>query len=289
MHAMIWCHGHKQAWTASLMHSTLFYVGYTDVVERAPGESTHIPLQGVEGHGKVIGEEFNALESMCFEAVKPGRTAAVTAPDNNLLPRDLNVDYDATFYNMHVSWHSEYERIAELLIAMMPFDSAVDFGCGNGYIVQHLARKGKIVLGIDGSENVLKHYPDALIRDLTQPLDVGQHDLVICTEVAEHIEEKYADTLVETVCRASRDWVFFSAAKAGYGGHLHVNEQERPYWYEKFAKHGFVVQHDISNEICNVLGQLNKQTWWFANNCFVMRRQRRIAIVVGDAECVSTM
>jgi hypothetical protein len=172
--------------------------------------------------------------------------------------------------------------MAKLLLQHLDFRSAIDFGCGNGYLLAALAARGINIMGVDGSENVLKYYPDAVIRDLTQPLDIGKYDLVICTEVAEHIEECFADTLVDTVCRTAIKHIFFSAAKAGYGGHLHVNEQERPYWYEKFAKRGWAVDHKLSEEICAQLKVSNPQTWWFANNCFVLHRdQAKVAIVVG--------
>ena len=41
------------------------------------GISRHGALRGVEGHGKVIGDKFNRIESMCFEATKPGRANAL--------------------------------------------------------------------------------------------------------------------------------------------------------------------------------------------------------------------
>jgi len=284
LHAMIFCHGHEAGWTASLMRSTLKYVGFDRIEECLPGDSSHKALISVEGHGHVIGDEFNALESMCFEGTKPGDIA-----------RNLDADYDAKFYQMHVGWRNEYVNIAKWLDARLHFNSAVDFGCGNGYILQALGGLGKAILGVDGSTNVLKHFPDAVIRDLTQPLDVGKHDVAICTEVAEHVEEKYADTLVDTVCNAAEHAVLFSAAKAGFGGHCHVNEQERPYWYAKFRARGFEIDEQLTTELCDMLRARNKQTWWFANNCFIARRSTavaeqpapgsRVAIVVGGAEC----
>lgn len=188
--------------------------------------------------------------------------------------RNLAEDYDRSFYAMHRSWQSEYEAMANLLRNVLPpFKSVLDLGCGNGYLISALERHGHTVVGVDGSANVLEYRSDIVIADLTQPFKtVDQYDLVICTEVAEHIEERYADTLVDTVCRAARSTIFFSAAKAGFGGHLHVNEQERPYWYDKFATRGFQVDHAMSEQICNELRQSNKRTWWFANNCFVVRR-----------------
>lgn len=189
--------------------------------------------------------------------------------------RDLAKDYDPSFYAMHHAWQPEYDAMADLLRDNLPpFKSVLDLGCGNGYLITALERTGCSVVGVDGSSNVLKYRPDIIVADLTKQLTIGDnlYDLVICTEVAEHIEERYADVLVDNVCDVALSTVFFSAAKAGFGGHLHVNEQERPYWYAKFTSRGFEIDHGMSESICSQLRVKNTRTWWFANNCFVVRR-----------------
>jgi ubiquinone/menaquinone biosynthesis C-methylase UbiE len=281
MHAILYCHGHQQAWTATLMEATLYYCGFDAPKKCDPYVSSHPPLCNVDGHYKVIGDKFNRIESLVFEAAKAGVIQPVVTR------QDLAKDYDRSFFQMHVPWQEEYVNIAEALEQNMVFGSALDLGCGNGYIIAHLERhRGKTVKGIDGSSNVLRYSPRIEIADLTRPMEVGRHDLVICTEVAEHIEERYADTLIDTICRSSREWVFFSAAKAGHGGHLHVNEQERPYWIDKFRRRGFVIDVERTSAIADELSSKNKKTWWFAANSFVLRRGPRAAIVVGGAECV---
>lgn len=70
MHAMLYAHGHKTGWTASLLESTLFYAGFGDVTHYKPGDSLRPALQGVEGHGRVIGDRFNEIESIVCEGVK---------------------------------------------------------------------------------------------------------------------------------------------------------------------------------------------------------------------------
>jgi hypothetical protein len=110
------------------------------------------------------------------------------------------------------------------------------------------------------------------VRDLRLPLNVGDFDLVICTEVAEHLPPSAADVLVDNVCRASRGQVFFSAATPGHGGHLHLNEQQHGYWLEKFSGRGFAVDWYSSGRIRALLKAGVVTTWWFAANAFVLRR-----------------
>jgi SAM-dependent methyltransferase len=67
MYALLYKHGHKAAWTDSLLEATLFFAGFTNVTQCEPGASAHTELRGVEGHHRVIGERFNWIESSIFE------------------------------------------------------------------------------------------------------------------------------------------------------------------------------------------------------------------------------
>lgn len=68
MHAILFRHGHKAAWTQSLLEASLIYVGFDTVKSFDPGQSGRDELRGVEGHGKVIGDRFNWVESVACEA-----------------------------------------------------------------------------------------------------------------------------------------------------------------------------------------------------------------------------
>lgn len=72
MRAILFAHGHQMGWTASAMRYSLAYAGFVDIEAREVGESPHAALRGAEGHGVVIGRAFNEIESMPFDATKPG-------------------------------------------------------------------------------------------------------------------------------------------------------------------------------------------------------------------------
>lgn len=61
-------HGHQAPWTASLLSTSLYAAGFDTVIQRDPGLSDHMELHDVEGHGRVIGETFNAIETVICEA-----------------------------------------------------------------------------------------------------------------------------------------------------------------------------------------------------------------------------
>jgi predicted SAM-dependent methyltransferase len=65
--AIIYAHGHQAAWTASLLGTLLNFAGFDKVKQLRPGISEHMALSGVDGHHKIIGARFNAIESCIFE------------------------------------------------------------------------------------------------------------------------------------------------------------------------------------------------------------------------------
>lgn len=187
--------------------------------------------------------------------------------------------YERSFFEMHLPWRGEYDVIANRLSHYLDFSSVLDMGCGNGFLIARLAQLGKEVAGIDGSIHVLDWAPQDLIpniriADLTRPLRLGRFDLVICVEVAEHLDAQFADTLVDNICENSGGLVFFSAATAGQGGFYHVNEQPHDYWITRFRKRHFEVDHQVTQNLREDLSGAINTMWWFARNVLVLRRNR---------------
>lgn len=98
MHAIIYAHGHECAWNAQLMRDTLYFAGFDDVCQCEPGQSEDPALQGVEGHGKVIGDTFNRIESCTHEARKEG-----------VLPQDTCLGEVALVVGGAECWQEDYD------------------------------------------------------------------------------------------------------------------------------------------------------------------------------------
>ena len=159
--------------------------------------------------------------------------------------------YGSNFYedNQYGSYLSAIEVLKYVIPVYKP-ESIVDFGCGTG---TWLAAARQInrdiqIIGVDGdyvdTDMLMIDKEYFLPRDLSKELDLHRKfDIAMSLEVAEHLEEKYADIFVDTLCRHS-DIILFSAAHVGQGGDGHVNEQPISYWVEKFQKRGYT-WHDI--------------------------------------------
>lgn len=122
-------------------------------------------------------------------------------------------------------------------------DTIIDAGCGLGSWGFQLTDYN--YLGIDFEvpfEKLVIPENTYLDADLRKPIElpvVGPPmELVICAEVAEHLEEQYADQLIDNLCSLGSK-ILFSAATPGQGGVNHFNEQWQSYWAEKFEKRGY--------------------------------------------------
>jgi SAM-dependent methyltransferase len=152
-----------------------------------------------------------------------------------------SVDYDHS-KNLH---SLEGPRAAlPLLVEPGAVNSVLDIGCGKGTWLKAAIENGaKLVVGVDGIEiphTELLFPPENFhICDLRKPLDLHQHfDLVLCLEVAEHLEKQYAEQFVKSIAIHS-DTILFSAACPGQSGQHHINCQWPEYWQALFNKEGY--------------------------------------------------
>lgn len=167
-------------------------------------------------------------------------------------------------------------RSVPLILSLFPVKSVVDVGCGSGTWAKAYADAGCEVLGIDGSEVQMGQLlipPERFTRkNLVEPLRLDRrYELVNCLEVAEHLPESRANSLVQDLC-AVGDIVIFSAAVPGQGGTHHINEQWPSYWISRFSDGGYVALDCLRP----LLWTEANVAWWYAQNMFAFVRQERL-------------
>ena len=184
--------------------------------------------------------------------------------------------YDKKFFEWHRPLREDYRKITQYLNHHLEGRhlSILDIGCGNAYFLEAFP-SFTLKFGIEGSHHCLpevdKHIKSRIrILDVSVPFFVDNvFDLVICTEVAEHLPVEAADTLINNIFNhAGRD-VFFSAATPGQGGHHHLNEQPHEYWIEKFKDRGFAVDEDRTKRVREFAA--TTQLSWIRDNAIILR------------------
>jgi SAM-dependent methyltransferase len=166
--------------------------------------------------------------------------------------------YDEGFFQEHIKLKPAYQKLADIIFNRFRPRSVCDFGCGNGYLLQFLAEKGVDVSGIEGSEASLDFMDSRLrervrIKDLTEIIDTDVHDLVISTEVAEHLPRKASTVLVHNLTNSASRAIVFSAARPGQWGDGHINCQPKEFWIKLFELSGWSYDQTATNEFTSAI------------------------------------
>jgi SAM-dependent methyltransferase len=180
----------------------------------------------------------------------------------------------------HVRHHEKTrysaEVILKILLKVLPVSSILDVGCGHGDWLRVALDLGtQEIAGCDGpwiDGNAL-FIPRESYRcvNLQMPLRLERRfDLTICLEVAEHLSETYALTIVKSLAHHS-DVVFFGAAIPYQGGYRHVNEQWPSWWSKHFAEQGFLHFDPVRRAVWD---DPSVHFWYKQNALLYVRRDR---------------
>lgn len=167
--------------------------------------------------------------------------------------------YDKRFFRSRhrLNWRAPYVcgGIIETF-GLKRGDSVIDIGCGIGDLVAEFISLGYKAQGVEGSKYSLGFAvppPGAImVHDMRKEIDVDMfnvpYKLLTCFEVAEHLEEEYANTFVFNLCILS-DTIVMSAAPPGQGGIGHVNCQPLEYWEKKFSTFNYGYSAHYTNAL----------------------------------------
>lgn len=185
--------------------------------------------------------------------------------------------YTAEWFQSHYNLREEYNRVADCIADLFVFRTCIDVGCGVGFVIDRLASKGYEVAGLDGSSHARDNAPPE-IRHAIQLGDIvtydatpTQYDLVICTEVAEHMPASDANPLVSVITTLAKGSIFFTAATPGQGGNDHINEQPHEYWIGKFMALGYALDQKTTAMARLALTSACPGMHWFGKNTLVFR------------------
>jgi hypothetical protein len=141
----------------------------------------------------------------------------------------------------------EYMQIIYHEVSGNKFQSILELGTGGGYITQQFYKHDLDFFAVEGSEEGIKKLLSIGIKEnLIMKSDLRKmkslqksFDLVMCTEVIEHIEPFFASKLVE-LCTTHSNYVWFSCADRKRKPHWHhINEISIEAWDNLFAFFGF--------------------------------------------------
>jgi SAM-dependent methyltransferase len=180
------------------------------------------------------------------------------------VPKDNSINYE----HIAVEEKMMADRLALYIKTELDPSSVLDIGCGPGHFVDSLRSKGINATGFDIDERI-KDKEHLSVKSMFDNTDTA--DVVMCIEVAEHIDESQSDKVAESVARATNKTLIWTAAQPGQGGVGHINCQTREYWIEKLTKAG--LKHNVEKETAlrNYI-QSAIHLGWFVNNLIYLER-----------------
>jgi hypothetical protein len=172
-------------------------------------------------------------------------------------------------------FRDDYVLLGRSLVDHVDFETALDIGCANGFLMEPLLADGYNVEGIEASGEVVNVLPDKLKKKVTIgdfSCAEGTYDLVCCVEVAEHIPPGRTEELLEVLTKTASAYIYFTAAPPGQEGHGHINCRPHISWIADFDRRGWAVDQDATSSLRSDLEDL-EQAVWLEKNSFIFVRK----------------
>jgi len=129
---------------------------------------------------------------------------------------------------------------------------------------------GVDAIGIDTDKRVAgqKHLLQQSLFDTSL-----KAELVLCLEVAEHIDEDKADDVVKSIVGTVEPggMLIWSAAHPGQGGTGHINCQPKAYWDSRFKEAGLERDENMEARLLDYI-KSGYHMGWFLQNAMLYKK-----------------
>ncbi len=183
------------------------------------------------------------------------------------MPNEYSSEY---LERVAASARSSAAVVVPLLMDWISPVSVIDLGCGSGAWLAVFREAGVLdIRGVDGdyvAQDVLEIPEETFTaHDLAQAYTTDRkYDLAISLEVAEHLPEEAAATLVKSLTSLA-PVVLFSAAIPHQKGKNHINCHWPTYWANLFAKQDYIVVDTLRYTVW----ANSRVAWWYRQNAMI--------------------
>ena len=191
--------------------------------------------------------------------------------DLNFLKKELPYLPERLNFNvMQVEEKPFANRLAKYVKEQLNPNTLLDIGCGPGHFVDSFRDQKIDAIGIDVDDRVIgKEY--LKYQSLFDITDMSA-DVVVCMEVAEHIDKDQENLVVEKVVSTVGKTLIWTAAAIGQGGIGHINCKDKEEWATMITQAG-LIRNKIKEEQMQHQMRKGKHMGWFVNNLLYFEKQ----------------
>jgi len=162
---------------------------------------------------------------------------------------------------MHMVLHPKNFNmgLAKFITEIIKPKNLLEFGSGLGFLSRYIVDNSSIEEVYCIEPNKIKGnyrenaYPKLIPINIftdSHPENINKtFDLVLSIEVAEHIELEKHNELFDFLVNHSNNWIVFSGARVGQGGHGHIAERPEEEWKNEFTQRGMLFEKELTKSI----------------------------------------
>lgn len=153
------------------------------------------------------------------------------------------------------------DNLWPMILDAVPFDRALDVGCGEGQGIKKARDMGKDVWGIDIAD-ISRIWKENGIADYCMvapahkmPFDDNSFEFIVCSETMEHVPMDGIDDTLKEIYRVGSDKFLFTIALThdtharATGVGYHVTLKPKEWWFDKLEEHGFKIGYTALTEM----------------------------------------
>ena len=168
---------------------------------------------------------------------------------------DLNTKLEFMYGQFYEHDYGNIKRgisIWQYVIDHFPFTKGLDVGCGRANGIEHARNQGYDVYGCDIASSARRCWKDRGVDKYCEvcpakdmPFKDNEFDMIVCSEVMEHIPEHDVIPTFKEIFRVGSDKFLFTIClkeeKAPLAGYIqtHITVKNHEWWFERFAEAGF--------------------------------------------------
>lgn len=184
----------------------------------------------------------------------------------------INLDDPKTRYPREVHTepisHKSYEPVYNIINEIFTPSSIADLGCRCGHLISHFYKQNLDVLGIDYfkydylRDDIKEHFIQHDLRNSISDIVDKKYDIIVSTEVAEHIDPDYEHIYIENIKHLMHENSKLIISWAdGVVNHQHFNPKTSTEFKQLMEDYNFICLEDESNKILNHFkNNVNKAT-----------------------------